>query len=87
MQRKWKWHNNLKTTKERCAKKKGANLPRVQNNYEKDRPRGQICPLAEKEVFHNMGVLVSRFYTPYGHSAKYSAVVALHTSHTLTHFS
>ncbi len=29
----------------------GANLPLFWNNDGKDRPKGQICPLAKKEVF------------------------------------
>jgi hypothetical protein len=28
-----------------------ANLPQFWNNDGKDRPKGQICPLAKKEVF------------------------------------
>ena len=30
-----------------------ANLPLFWNNDGKDRPKGQICPLAKKEVFFN----------------------------------
>ncbi len=35
------------------GEKLGANLPLFWNNDGKDRPKGQICPLAKKEVFHN----------------------------------
>ncbi len=33
------------------GKKLGANLPLFWNYDGKDRPKGQICPLAKKEVF------------------------------------
>ncbi len=33
------------------GEKLGANLPLFWNNYGKDRPKGQICPLAKNEVF------------------------------------
>ncbi len=33
------------------GEKFGANLPLFWNNDGKDRPKGQICPLAKKEVF------------------------------------
>ncbi len=33
------------------GEKLGANLPLFWNNDGKDRPKGQICPLAKKEVF------------------------------------
>ena len=36
------------------GEKLGANLPLFWNNDGKDRPKGQICPLAKKEVFHTL---------------------------------
>jgi hypothetical protein len=33
------------------GEKLGANLPLFWNNHGKDRPKGQICPLAKKEAF------------------------------------
>jgi hypothetical protein len=34
------------------GEKFGANLPLFWNNDGKDRPKGQICPLAKKKGFH-----------------------------------
>jgi hypothetical protein len=39
--------------------KLGANLPLFWNNDGKDRPKGQICPLAKKEVFITIDPLAS----------------------------
>ncbi len=36
------------------GEKLGANLPLFWNNDWKDRPKGQICPLAKKEVFSSI---------------------------------
>ncbi len=36
------------------GEKLGANLPLFWNNDGKDRPKGQICPLAKKEVFDSI---------------------------------
>ncbi len=47
------------------GEKFGANLPLFWNNDGKDRPKGQICPLAKKEVFPictlNSGICRTRF--------------------------
>ncbi len=43
------------------GEKLGANLPLFWNNDGKDRPKGQICPLAKKEVFY---ILLSFSFNP-----------------------
>ncbi len=39
------------------GEKLGANLPLFWNNDGKDRSKGQICPLAKKEVFTTIAVI------------------------------
>ena len=66
MKRKWGWHNNLVNGQNQVRQKARAELPLPKNNsetkkqgqirppWERDRPKGQICPGAEKEDFERI---------------------------------